>query len=158
MECQAYIDLLDRNRSGGKQKIPFSSALEGGNEIDRRIALMRRRKKIGHREKAMAIGVFAFLVFLNSLTALAYPKIYHVKETMIEVAKDSMDGGNFWIYDYAKDGYGTYTDAVLYNEQFVDKDGHIYQVASKKSKRRVLNMKSYLALFKYIKKIAKGVL
>lgn len=132
MECQAYIDLLDRNRSGGKQKIPFSSALEGGNEIDRRIALMRQRKKIGHREKAMAIGVFAFLVFLNSLTALAYPKIYHVKETMIEVAKDSMDGGNFWIYDYAKDGYGTYTDAVLYNEQFVDKDGHIHQVASKK--------------------------
>lgn len=28
----------------------------------------------------------------------------------------------------------------------------------RKSKRRVLNMKSYLALFKYIKKIAKGVL
>lgn len=130
MECQVYIDLLDRNRSGGK--IPFSSAVEGDTEIDRRIALIKQRKKIGYKEKAMVIGVYAFLVLLNSLTALAYPKIHHVKETAIEVAEDAVDGGNFWIYDYAKDGYGTYTDAVLYNEQFVDKDGHIYQVASKK--------------------------
>jgi len=130
MECQAYIDLLDRNRSGGKQKIPFSSALEGGNEIDKRIALMKQRKKIGHREKAMAIGVFAFLVFLNSLTALVYPKIHHVKETAIEVAEDAVDGGNFWIYDYAIDGYDVPTEIILYNEQFVDSDGAIYPLDS----------------------------
>lgn len=125
-ECQAYIDLLKRNRRGNRQKVPVSSALEGGNEIDRRIALLRERKLVGHREKAAVIGVFAFFVFLNSLTALAYPKIRHVKDAVIETAEDAVDGNNFWIYDCADDGYGVLMEGVLHDEQFVDGDGKIY--------------------------------
>lgn len=125
-ECQVYIDLLDRSRHGGRQKMSVSSALEGGNEIDRRIALMKKRKQVGHREKVTAICAFCFLVFLDSLTVLVYPKVYHVKNAVIEAAEDSMDGGNLWTYDYVEDGYDVLVEAVLYDEQFVDGDGQIY--------------------------------
>lgn len=129
-ERQAYIDLLDRSRDGGRQKTPFGSELESSSEIDRRIALMKERRQIACREKVIAICMFSFLIFLNSLTALAYPKVRHVKNAVIEAAEDSMDGGNFWIYDYAKGGYDIPTETILYDEQFVDNDGAIYPIDS----------------------------
>ncbi len=129
-DCQVYTDMLNRNKGNKSLNVPFSSTLRGDDEIDKRIALMKNRKNIRTREKAIAICFFAFLVFLNSLTALAYPKVHHVKNAVIEAAEDSVDGGNFWIYDYAEDGYGTFTDAVLYDEQFMDENGKIYPIDS----------------------------
>ena len=52
------------------------------------------------------------MIFLNSLTALAYPKVRHVKNAVIEAAEDSMDGGNFWIYDYEAEGYDGFQELV----------------------------------------------
>lgn len=127
-EREVYIDLLERNRGDSRQTTPCGSALKGNTEIDRRIALMKETREIGGKEKAVAIGVFAFLVFLNSLTALAYPKVRHVKDAVIETAEDAVDGNNFWIYDYNVEGYDIYQDLVLYDEQFVDEDGEIYPI------------------------------
>lgn len=125
-ECHIYMDLLDRNKRGNKLEIPFSSALEGDDEIDKRIALMKDRKSIGCREKTVAVIIFGFLVFMDSFTAFAYPRVHHVKSEMTNVAEDSLDGGNFWIYDYAEDGYGVLTEVILYDVQFVDEDGQIH--------------------------------
>lgn len=129
-ECQVYMDLLDRNKGGNRLKIPFSSALEGNGEIDKRIALIKNRNNVKPKENAIAICVFVFMVFLDSLTALAYPKVHHVKNAVIEAAEDAVDGNNFWIYNYAEDGYGTLADAILYDEQFVDEKGQIYRIDS----------------------------
>lgn len=125
-ECRAYMDLLDRNRDGNRLKIQVSNDKRENDEIDKRIALMKGRKNIRPREKAIAICVFGFLVVLDSLTALAYPDVHHVKSEMATAAEDAVDGNNFWIYDYADDGYGTIADIVLYDEQFVDENGEIY--------------------------------
>lgn len=129
-ECCTYMDLLNRNRAANKLEIPFSSALEGDNEIDKRIALMQNRKPISYGEKVMTMLLFGFLLFLDSLTALAYPRVHHVKSEMTNVAEDAVDGNNFWIYDYAIDGYDVPTEIILYNEQFVDSDGAIYPLDS----------------------------
>lgn len=129
-ECQKYIDLLERSSNGKGVRIQLNSTLENGREIDKRIILIKNRKDIRGIEKIFVICVFGVLVFLNSLTALAYPEVHHVKSEIINVAEDSVDGGNFWIYDYAADGYGVPTDVVLYNEQFVDQDGEIYPIDS----------------------------
>lgn len=130
-ECKAYIELLDANKGGNKLRIPFSSALEdGGGEIEKRIALMIERRYTQRRQKATAICVFGLLVFLNSLTALAYPKVYHVKIGVIETAEDSLGGGNFWVDDCTKGGYGMFSDTILYEEQFVDENDQIYVVNS----------------------------
>ena len=126
-ECRVYMALLDENKGGNKLRIPFSSALKDSDEeIEKRIALMKGRRNIKHREKIIAIGVFGLLVFLDSLTALAYPKVYHVKNAVTEAAEDSLGGGNFWINDCTEDGYGIFSDTILYDEQFVGDDDQIY--------------------------------
>lgn len=125
-ECQAYIDLLDRNRGDNRQKASFSGALQGEDEIDKRIALMKSRRNIKTGEKAIVICIFGFLVFLGSLTALAYPRVHYVKTEMVNFAKDAVDGNLLWLYDFADEGCSTLADVVLYDEQFVDENGEIY--------------------------------
>ena len=129
-ECETYIDLLNRNKIHKKLKNSYNSTAQGGGEIDKRIALIRNRIDISHGDKALAVCIFAFLIFLDSLTALAYPKVHHVKDAAIEMAKDAADGGNFWMYDYTEDGYDTSKDIILYDEQFVDPNGQIYPIDS----------------------------
>lgn len=140
-ECETYIDLLNKNRGHRKIENLFNSAIKGNQEIDKRIALIRNRKDIKYRDKALAICIFGFLIFLDSLTALAYPKVHHVKDAAIEMAEDAVDGGNFWIYDYAEDGYGTLADVVLYDKQFVDPNGQIYPIDSTASEDSCLKHK-----------------
>ncbi len=125
-ECRTYIDLLDRNKGGNRLKIPFSSALDSNGEIEKRIALLKERRNIKCREKVAVLCVFGILVFLDSLTALAYPRVYHVKSEVKEVAQESIDGDNFWVDDCIEDGYGMPEDIILYDEQFVDINGQIY--------------------------------
>lgn len=126
-DCRIYMELLDGNKSGHKLKIPFSSALDDGDEeIEKRISLMKKRRNIKRRDKLIATCVFGLLVFLDSLTALAYPQVYHVKSSAIELAEDAVGGGNLWVDDCTEDEYGLPVDIVLYNEQFVDEDGQIY--------------------------------
>lgn len=127
-ECQAYMDLLDRNRNGNRLNILHTGNLEGGSEIDKRIVLMKNRKSISNRENVIVVSIFVVLIFLDSLTALAYPEIDHVKSENVNVAEDAVDGDNFWIYDYVTDGYGTLEEILLYDEQFVDEKGEIYPV------------------------------
>lgn len=130
-ERKTYMELLDSNIGGNKLSISFNSILrDGGGEIEKRIVLMKERRNTQRGHKAMAICAFGLLVFLNSLTALAYPKVYHVRIGGIETAEDSLGGGNFWIDDFTEDGYGALTDTILYDEQFVDGDGQIYPVVT----------------------------
>nr|WP_300818214.1 M56 family metallopeptidase [uncultured Acetatifactor sp.] len=128
-EYRTYIELLDANKCGNRLKIPLSSALDSGNEeIEKRITLMKQQKDIQRREKVIAICAFGLLVFLDSLTALAYPQVYHVKSSAIELAEDAVGGGNLWVDDYVEEGYSTSSDVITYDEQFVDKEGKIYSV------------------------------
>ncbi len=130
-ECQTYISLLDRNKKSSGIRLPFGSDLEGGSEeIDQRIALMRDRKRVGGGERILAICIFSLLVFLDSLTSLVYPDVHHVKIAVIEAAKESVDGGNFWTYNYAEEGYGIPAVDILYNEQFADSAGEVYPIDS----------------------------
>lgn len=130
-ECQIYMNLLDRNKDGNGLKISFENVPKKGSmEIDKRIKEMRERKNIRRGERAIVTCVFAFLVFLDSLTALAYPDIHHVKSDAIRVAEDSIDGGNFWVYKYAEEGYDIPIEDILYDVQFVDSAGGIYPMES----------------------------
>lgn len=126
-ECRTYIELLERNKGGNKSKIPFSSALgDSDDEIEKRIVLMKEQRNIRRRKKIIAIFAFGLLVFLDSLTALAYPEIYHVKDAVIEAAEDSLGGENLWVYDCTEEEYSLPVEVVLYDEQFVDEGGQIY--------------------------------
>lgn len=130
-ECQTYISLLDRNKKCSGIRLSFGSASEGGSEeIYKRIALMKDKKHPRCGERIIAICVFSLLVFLDSLTSLAYPDVHHVKDAIVDAAKDSIDDGNFWTYNYAEEGYGIPVVDILYNEQFADNTGEIYPMDS----------------------------
>ena len=129
-ECETYIDLLRKNKRVYRLKNSFCRVMEGSSEIDKRIALLKNRRCIKRKEKAFVICLFGFLVFLDSLTALAYPKVRHVKNAITEMAEDAVDGNNFWIYDYAADGFDMPLEAVMYDEQFVDREGQVYPLGS----------------------------
>lgn len=126
-ECERYINLLDKNKGDNKLKFPFGNTFRGsGVEVEKRIALMKCRRSIKNSEKAVAMCTFGLLIFLDSLTALAYPDVHLVKNAVIEAAEDAIGGNNFWTYDCAEDGYGLLTEVVLYDVQFVDEDGQIH--------------------------------
>ena len=128
---RTYMELLDGNKVGNWMRVPFNSAQDDSSrEIEKRIALMKKRRNVRIREKIVVVCAFGLLVFLDSLMALAYPKVYHIKLSATEAAKDTVDGGNFWVDNYVEDGYGTFLDTILYDEQFVGEDNHIYPVDS----------------------------
>ena len=130
-ERELYIRLLDENKDVNRLKVPFSSALEDGNrDIDKRIGLLKKAGKIARKKKVFMISAFIFMVFMDSLLAFAYPKVRHVENAVIEAAEDSIDGNNFWSYDYVGEGYGAITGEILYDEQFVDETGQIYPISA----------------------------
>lgn len=128
-EKQIYMDLLHRNKAVKKQKMSVGRALESNSkEIDERIALIKNAKDIGLKEKTIVICVFGVMIFLDSLTALAYPDVHHVKNAVMDMAEDAVDGGNFWTYDYVGDGFDAPIEIILYDEQFVDEKNEVYPI------------------------------
>lgn len=129
-EKQAYIDLLDRNRGGSTLKVGGNGLRGGNREIDKRIALMKENKRcLTPKKKVIVLVIFGLLVILDSLTALAYPDVHHVKNAVMEMAEDAVDGNNFWIYEYAEDELDTFIEIILYDEQFVDRENQIYPIS-----------------------------
>lgn len=128
-ERRAYAGLLDRNRKDNKLKDSISNGLEDSDDdLEDRIRLIHEREPVKGKEKAIAISAFILLVFLDSLIAFAYPKVRHVENAAVEAAVDSVDGGNFWLYEYSEEGYNVYASPILYDEQFVTETGQIYPV------------------------------
>ena len=130
-EKQKYMDLLDRNKGSKTVKNLIGSDSESSKgETDKRIALMKNMGNIGPKEKVGTVVAFGLLVFLNSLTALAYPDIHHVKNAVIEMAEDAVDGNNFWTYEYTENKFDMSLEVILYDEQFVDGEKRIYPTVS----------------------------
>lgn len=128
-ERDLYIRLLEENKDDNRVKVPFCKALEDGNrDIDKRIGLLKEAEKITRKRKLLTVSIFALLVFINSLIAFAYPKVQHVENAVVEAAEDSIDGNNFWSYNYVEEGYGAPGDVILYDEQFVDDAGRISSI------------------------------
>ena len=62
-------------------KLIGSSSLSSSAEFAmERVNLIMRSKEIKRFERLMVAGAFAFLVFLDSLTALAYPTVHQVED------------------------------------------------------------------------------
>lgn len=130
-EREMYIELLDKNKDGNRVEIPFCSALDEGNkDIDKRIKLLKQARKTKGKKKLFVISAFVFLVFIDSLMVFAYPKVQHVELVITEAAREAVAGNNFWSCDFGEEGYSVVADVILYDEQFIDENGQIYQVPS----------------------------
>lgn len=128
---EAYADLLDKNKKSKKLKVAIGRGFEDSDkEMDKRIQLVRRARKVSYRERIAPTGAFLLLVFVSSLTALAYPKVRHIEDTVMEYAENFASGGNCLLYQYEKEGYDIFAGALVYEEQFIDQEGKNYPIAS----------------------------
>ena len=136
-EGKAYsrllVDNLNRLEALGapRKRIPFGSGL--GDAFDKtkeRVNLIMNAKVIKSWKKRVASGVFAVLVAANSLTALAYPSVYHVEDNKANVVKGTVAGDAFWEEECAESDYMGPTTDIIYDNEFIDAEGNITPVES----------------------------
>lgn len=130
-ERAIYAKLIIRSMQNGKKDFMMTNSLESGyDDAVERVRLIMNTKKISIWGKALATSIFVLMLFVDSLTALAYPNVYHVKDAVDDIANVGMDGGGLYFYSEVNERYVLPTDLILYDEQFVDMRGKIYQVNS----------------------------
>lgn len=126
-ERAEYARLVVKNMRKDEQNTLLGSALENNyGTAEERVNLIMKRKKVKMLGKLAATFVFAAMLLVNSLTALAYPNVFHVDS---DVAVDNAYiVGNYSMY--GESGIDVPTDVILYDEQIIDKDGNIFPAGS----------------------------
>lgn len=80
-ELVQYAYLVKDSMVTPRWKLIGSSSLSSSAEFAmERVNLIMRSKEIKRFERLMVAGAFAFLVFLDSLTALAYPTVHQLED------------------------------------------------------------------------------
>lgn len=136
-EQKAYsrllIDNLKKLQEEQKRRkaIPFGSGLNDAYDMTKeRVNLIMKARDVKNWKKKVATGAFALLLMANSLTALAYPDVYHVETEGREVAEEVGNGNAFWTGGFEEEGYNELLFDIVYNEEFIDEQGNVSPVYS----------------------------
>ena len=129
-ECAAYAKMIVRN-TRRKPGVILSSAFADDREVvEERVNVIMNFRKIKRWEKIIAASLFVVLMLADSLVAFAYPSVYYVEETAVDVAELEAEGAGFWTDIAIENGYDKQVFEVLYDEEFIDETGTIYPVTS----------------------------
>lgn len=90
-----------------------------------RLRTIMKVKKVRAWEKMIGGGLLAVLLFVNSLTAFAYPNVFHVDNVATETAADAVEGDDCWMRGEAMDEPA---ENIVYDQQFIDESGQVYPV------------------------------
>ena len=133
-ERKAYAKLIVRSSVESKEKIVLGSAFgNGGRKVQKRVNLILKTREMKKWGKIITAGCFALMLFANSLTALAYPRVNHVEDVTVEAAEKAVNGNSFWGYNQYEEveiAYDEFDFLILYDEQFIDEAGNIYPAES----------------------------
>ncbi len=125
----SYARVLIESTNQVKEKMAvgntFTDEFENTKE---RVYKIMERKNVKAWEKIIAAGIFTVLLFVDSLTALAYPNVYHVQETTDELAGFYIEGNNDWAYGEIAIEENMQADEFLCDEEFVDEAGVVHKV------------------------------
>ncbi len=123
-----YARLIIRSMQNGRQELMLINSLEGDGYADavERVKLIMNTKQVSRLGKAVATGVFVSMIFVDSLTALAYPKVYHVQGEAVHVAHTAVNGGDIHVQYNGNQMYGVPAHVISYDKQIIDMDGNIY--------------------------------
>lgn len=138
-----YVDrLLEESKSGSVKKgIWFHHLSREGKFVKERINNIMNKKRNGKIRTCVGSIALVAALFVSSLTALAYEDVHGletqdstVSTTWIDRDSDEMlnDVENWFFVDVQKDSMLIIAEdaPVLYEEQFVDADGNVYEVHS----------------------------
>lgn len=125
----SYAMVLIESTNQAKEKMAAGNTLTDEFENTKeRVYKIMERKNVKAWEKIIAAGIFAVLLFVDSLTALAYPNVYHVQETTDEVAGFYVEGNNDWAYYDIENAYDLVSAEFSCDDVFVDETGEVYEV------------------------------
>lgn len=125
----SYARVLIESTHQVKEKMTVGNTLTDEFENTKeRVYKIMERKNVKVWEKIIAAGIFAVLLFVDSLTALAYPNVYHVQETTDEVAGFYIEGNNDWANYDIETTYDLVRTDISCDDVFVDEAGEIYEV------------------------------
>lgn len=123
-----YARLIIRSMQNGRQELILINSLEGDGYADavERVKLIMNTKQISKWGKALATGIFVLMIFVDSLTALAYPNVYHLEVEESETVNDVVVWHSDCVFAEGEYIFGDSLGIIIYDEQFVDFDGSIY--------------------------------
>lgn len=128
-EREGYARLVVRSMKASgkprKKKMLFGSFLASSDKFaEERIQVIMDKRKSKLWEKIVVAGVFAALLFADSLTALAYPRV----DKVIEAPKKLMNETGISVHRADGSAEAISDDVHLYEKQVVTADGKIHPV------------------------------
>lgn len=122
-----YAKLIVKNMEEIQERPALESSFAGNRKkAKERVVLIMNEKQRKTWQKVIAAGVFAVMLFANSLTALAYPNVYQMEATSERTAEVAINGESMWVEGGFQDGYNFDSNIIKYDRQFVDENGNIY--------------------------------
>ena len=121
--------LLENMQEAGLPSFAFTTLTRQGKAAEERIRLIMKPKKSTKTRKILVGLLASAMIFLDSLTVFAYPKVTVVwREDASEQAGFDFSpyAKGYFSEDGAKNPYMTFV--ILYDEQFTDEEGNIYPV------------------------------
>ena len=128
-ECAFYAKVIAKCTEAAKHGMNVGNQFtEEYEDSSGRIHHILHSKKLRIWQKLIASSVFAVLIFIDSLISMAYPNVYHVRDTTTEVAERYIAGDNDWAYDSIEGEFDMTSNTIQYDEQFTDQAGEVYLV------------------------------
>lgn len=128
-ERALYARLIVRSMRAPKRKMLFGSFLASGDKYaEERIQVIMNKREMKRWEKIVVAGAFAAMVFADSLTALAYPRVTHVEAGTKEAADDSVQGNGALFYHTGNSTLKDKAYPVVYDEELITAEGEIREL------------------------------
>lgn len=126
-----YAKLIIRSMQNGKKDFMMTNSLESGyDDAVERVRLIMNTRQISKWGKALATGVFALILFVDSLTALAYPNVYHIEAEENRIISAMAEENGTFLHNRMELDANIAIENILYDEQIVSLDGTISPVDS----------------------------
>lgn len=127
-ERAEYARLLMKSTFAAWEKKELACGISPDiKDAEERLRTIMKEKNVRVWEKLVGGGLLAVLLFVNSLTALAYPNVFHVDSAVQETAEDAAEGDSCWMYCEA---LGESVENIVYDQQFIDEAGQVYPVGN----------------------------
>lgn len=131
-EREAYAHIVVRSsRDPGekKRKMPYGIYLAAdGKQVEERIRVIMNKRQRKVWERVIAAGILALLIFADSLTALAYPRVNHVQMSQNKTTKVITQGSVSVYRDPELDVEEEKIMAMplLYENEIITADGEVH--------------------------------
>lgn len=130
-ERALYATLIVRSMRTPKRKVLFGSFLASGEEYgEERIRVIMNKREMKRWEKIAVAGAFAAMVFADSLTAMAYPRVSLVESVATDVAKDVLQGSGSLVVEELNSASEDNFYPVIYDEELITAEGEIREPKS----------------------------